>query len=769
MPVSNRLRNALRLGAAAPGHNRLRNALFLGTVTIVLVFLMWSGQFFIQARLRFNDLYIVGYDRSDNIVIVAVDDASLATYGRSLLDWDRSVYADLVSTVNTSGARVIAFDILFLEPSDQDMVFAEALRAARTSDTRSRIVIPATGSGTMSTGCAVGNINAIGFPSVLRPISSIQDEADYIAYVNSVIDVDGYSRRQPSFICTPGTTELSLSLATYLAYLRIPALAASQVIKPSIDGTGFAIEGGLSLPTDTYGLWRQDFFGAPQETFPVYSLVEVLSGDLDPSVFADKIVLVGLIDSQGATDSYPVPISTTGQPMAGVEIIANAIETLIRNQVPFEQPQTSIMVMIIGLSLSASLLMIYVRWFLKLALAALFGTALFMFASVNFAVRHELIDLFIGLLTVAITTASLVTFELYSERRERLRTINILNTVEGQRRLVDAIFMNSPLPMALLNENLDILRANSAFEADFTSHETAFLPRLVTAGLTETTAQQIQTTLRDPDLGDAKLKFTSKTMLLRSSMISQTELRVVTLSEVTTIEQLSDLKTRLIRIAAHDIRNPLSSVIGFVDVLMLDKKNLTPRQTDLLQRVKGAGESINQILSGILKLEQLRSASLPLERLNPNTLIEGIADRHDSDMVRREHTFIRTIAPDLPDINAEPTQLGQAISNLLSNAAKYTPNGGRIELRVLLTDQKRLRIEIQDNGYGIPESAQEQLFTEFYRVTSKMLGDISGTGLGLSLVKSIIIAHSGRVWVHSVEDEGSTFFIELPTLIDEVQ
>jgi len=258
-------------------------------------------------------------------------------------------------------------------------------------------------------------------------------------------------------------------------------------------------------------------------------------------------------------------------------------------------------------------------------------------------------------------------------------------------------------------------------------------------------------------------------MLLRSSMISQTELRVVTLSEVTTIEQLSDLKTRLIRIAAHDIRNPLSSVIGFVDVLMLDKKNLTPRQTDLLQRVKGAGESINQILSGILKLEQLRSASLPLERLSPNALIEGIADRHDSDMVRREHIFIRTIAPDLPDINAEPTQLGQAISNLLSNAAKYTPNGGRIELRVLLTDQKRLRIEIQDNGYGIPESAQEQLFTEFYRVTSKMLGDISGTGLGLSLVKSIIIAHSGRVWVHSVEDEGSTFFIELPTLIDEVQ
>jgi signal transduction histidine kinase len=115
-------------------------------------------------------------------------------------------------------------------------------------------------------------------------------------------------------------------------------------------------------------------------------------------------------------------------------------------------------------------------------------------------------------------------------------------------------------------------------------------------------------------------------------------------------------------------------------------------------------------------------------------------------------------------------QLFQGITNLIGNAVKYTPENGKIEVR-LSKQGNMVRFEVQDNGYGISEDGQKHLFQEFYRVRSAATAHIQGTGLGLSLVKAVIEAHGGKIWVVSKEGVGSTFFVEIPifegTLDDE--
>lgn len=737
-----------------------RSTLLIGALSSLLILLVWTGGFLNALRLRLGDLYFVGSHTAQNIAIVALDDASLSAYGRAPSEWDRSVYADVVARLSADGARVIAFDLLFVEPTPQDTLVAEALAAARQGDARTRFVVPLAGAGTMSTNCASG-LRAITFPSVLRPVEVIAESADYLAYVNAVIDNDGVIRRQASFVCDEETPVPSFSLAAYLAYLRIPPSAVGQIVTET-DNRLFVANRPI-LIMDDLGLWQQDF-GRRGATFPTYSFVDVAQGSVAADAFADKIVLIGLMSSQGAPDSYPVPVSTNGQPMPGVEIFANAIDTLFRGQQLYTQSPVSTILMIVLLTFGSTFLYANFRWVGKVALGIILFAGFFVAASLNFSLRGEVLDLFDGGLAVLVPGVLSIGFEIRAERRARETAEALFESVDGQRRLLDAIFMRSPLAIVLMNSGFQIIRSNKRFETLFSAGGTDLIARLVSSGLKAEDVPDVRSALADPTTPDIKMTLEAGTYILQSASIHESDFRVVALSDVSSIEQVTALKTRLIRIAAHDVRNPLSSILGFVELMQLHVENLTERQQEMLRRIKTSGETINTIMGNLLKLEQLRSAVLPLEPINVKTLLEQIAESHLPDMERRGHQFLQHIESGLPQIMAEPIQLGQAISNLLGNAAKYTPNGGQITLSAGLTLNRKLRIAVKDTGYGIPPEAQMHLFTEFYRVRTGAAADVEGTGLGLSLVRTIIEAHKGRVWVESEEGKGSVFFIELPIL-----
>jgi signal transduction histidine kinase len=237
------------------------------------------------------------------------------------------------------------------------------------------------------------------------------------------------------------------------------------------------------------------------------------------------------------------------------------------------------------------------------------------------------------------------------------------------------------------------------------------------------------------------------------------------LTDVTPLAELNQLKTHILRMATHDLKNPLGRIMLQADLIEAEGLLETKAQIRL-HDIQRATREMQEIIRGVLELEQLRTASAAsatLARFDLSMLLVEVASQYESAMSERRQDFDLVLPPTPIMIVGSERQLAQAVGNLLSNAIKYSPEGGAISLR-LYANPQIVRIEVQDTGYGIPQAAQAQLFTEFYRVKTEATANIEGTGLGLSLVKTVVDLHKGRVWFESVEGQGSTFLIELPRL-----
>ncbi len=876
-----------------------RIGLGAGLLTAILILFMWLNGFFAQSQLRMNDLFFVSADTTNHIVIIALDDATHNEYGRSLAAWPRTVYANLIDTLNAAQARVIAFDILFDQPSEYDQAVVDSIVKARQSDTRTRIVMPQVGADQILT--QPTSIPAMNFNNSLVPISAFAKVVDYIGYVNAFTDVDSVVRRQISLVENRGITRISFDIASYLAWLRIPSVAIEQVIKPAPNQLQIA---SISIPVDEHGLWQQNFFGAPNtsrlHSFPVYSALDVINGSITPSVFQDKLVLVGLMNTTAATDLYPVPSSINGQLMAGVEIHAHAIESLLQAKIPFTQSRTSQAIMIASLALVSSLIYAHLKWYWMLPAAALMIALLFVIGSVRFSSQLEFINLFYGtlalLIPLAINAFADVALEINRRNKaefllesaldvssQRMAIDRILPSIaddiqrvlkattgaiwliteppkltspqhiwgnadtlkdrfqylvmrvqhdqqptrdrdcaavpivwqkrliailavqfptkrnlfqlgsrlkllgslaeniapnldnaalytrtQEQNTLLEAVLGGSPAAIMVLEPDLKIIKLNKATggelaDAGQIALGTSFIALLDRVGIDETMQEAIRSDFNTYSFFRKEIKVGKKSFNLDAAKLDFGDW-VVILNDITALAEVSRLKTQMVRMTSHDLKKPLSRVLGYGSLLLddADKDSLNVEQRQYLQRMFRAGEEMLELINDILDLEQLRSSHIKTKLVSVPAVLQEVIERYQSDMEAKNQKLQQEIAPDLPEVVGDPLLLSQALSNLVENAVKYTPETGTITTR-LCQQKNYLRIEIEDTGFGIPESAQSQLFQEFYRVRSRNTAHIGGTGLGLSLVRSIAEAHSGRIGVKSQEGVGSTFYLELPT------
>jgi len=424
---------------------RARQGFLLGCGVSIVVLLLWSSNAFAQLRLRLSDTYFVPAPVSNNIVLIAIDDATLEAYGRSLTDWSRDIYANLINFLSAAQARVVAFDILFVDHSTGDAELANAIQQARASDARTRTVMPAVG--VQQSGVLVAGNQAVRYDEALLPTESLLQVVDYIGYVNTYPDVDGSIRRRPSLIEVNSQVNLSLSLAAYLAYLRIPSAAVSQIVVPH--GETLEVTTERSIPVDQYGFWVQNYFGPPYSsshvTFPVVSMVDVLNGMVDSSLFNDKIVMVGVINASVIVDAYFVPSSTSGRLMSGVEIHANALETLIQNRFLTEQSPSSQVLMIVALSVIASTIYMQFRWYwiVPVALLLLISWVLLTFMLFNsYAVIVNLFHSGLALLfPVLATTGWNISIEVWRRRNTEFLLRSVVES-SSQRLSLDRVLQS---------------------------------------------------------------------------------------------------------------------------------------------------------------------------------------------------------------------------------------------------------------------------------------------------------------------------------------
>jgi len=232
------------------------------------------------------------------------------------------------------------------------------------------------------------------------------------------------------------------------------------------------------------------------------------------------------------------------------------------------------------------------------------------------------------------------------------------------------------------------------------------------------------------------------------------------------LRELENMKSEMIRMASHDLRNPLGNVMGYLELLLTtvqSDENDTDRD-EYVMHIRQSLGTMRSLIEDLLTLERIESdrqtswMQFDLSRL----VDEVVAGQMSAAAQKKQHLNLKLEADDARYIGSG-TQLRQAMVNLVNNAIKYTPEGGTIDVHFwidLITD--RLQFNVKDNGYGISKERQTRLFQRFYRAREAGTDHIPGTGLGLSLVKTVIERHGGEVYAESESGKGSTFGWWLP-------
>jgi signal transduction histidine kinase len=247
-------------------------------------------------------------------------------------------------------------------------------------------------------------------------------------------------------------------------------------------------------------------------------------------------------------------------------------------------------------------------------------------------------------------------------------------------------------------------------------------------------------------------------------LLKEKEAQLQELSEIhSRLMKLEQLKTDMIRIAAHDLRNPLGSIIGFGQLMMEEKERLEPDHVDFLEMINRSASKMQKIIEDILSLERIEEMQKGTftNRIDLTEIIRSsVADMGIRALSKHQHLTLDM--GDMPVlVSGDEPQIREAADNLIGNAIKYTPEQGQIVVS-LRTINDRAVFEVEDNGIGIPEAQQSKLFSPFFRAKTEETQDIEGTGLGLHLVKNIIERHHGRMRFSSTYGKGSMFGFEMP-------
>jgi two-component system phosphate regulon sensor histidine kinase PhoR len=225
--------------------------------------------------------------------------------------------------------------------------------------------------------------------------------------------------------------------------------------------------------------------------------------------------------------------------------------------------------------------------------------------------------------------------------------------------------------------------------------------------------------------------------------------------------RLEDLRSQFVATISHELRTPLASLHGAAMTL---REHDLPAQTqdDLLEMIAEQSNRLANLVEEILVAGQLDSGSLSVvaDTFDAEELVRGVVTAARS-RVGEETTIEVAAPPVVPKVHGDGERTRQVLLNLLDNAIKYSPSGGRIDVGLAAVGD-RLRFSVQDEGLGIPVGEQERIFDKFYRLDPDQRRGIGGTGLGLYICRELVRSMHGRIWVESEPGKGTTFAFELP-------
>ncbi len=311
---------------------------------------------------------------------------------------------------------------------------------------------------------------------------------------------------------------------------------------------------------------------------------------------------------------------------------------------------------------------------------------------------------------------------------------------------------------------------------------------VLSSGL-EQVIDQLRSEIVDPDhaeteervtLGERIVRLNSTPTLGTGGTVTGA---VVVLQDITEAVESDRAKSAFIGTASHEMRTPLASLKGFVDIFFLSgTDNLTESQHTFLETIKRQTNNMVQLVNDLLEMARLEQRTISGEQRwvsVENTIQEAVANL-SVQVQNRQADITVSIEPQLPQIWIDTMHFRRILTNIISNAIKYIHQGGSIQIRAYELDdpdrlpsspgdqpwkhgeQRSVVIEVEDNGVGIRESDQHKIFTRFFRSENTLSVEAGGSGLGLAITQSLVHLHGGQIGFRSVENEGTCFWVRFP-------
>jgi signal transduction histidine kinase/DNA-binding response OmpR family regulator len=239
---------------------------------------------------------------------------------------------------------------------------------------------------------------------------------------------------------------------------------------------------------------------------------------------------------------------------------------------------------------------------------------------------------------------------------------------------------------------------------------------------------------------------------------------VVVLRDITREAEVDRMKSEFVSMVSHELRTPMTAIKGYLELLLTGATADPQMQRSFLEIAKTNADRLGQMVDELLDVSRIEAGKIQMrfQGVSLRRIINDVATMVQKAIGKKDVPLRLNIPEDLPDVLADSGRITQVVTNLISNALKYTLEGHVDVTARIAGDQ--VQVDVSDTGIGMTEEDQAKLFTRFFRASTARASDISGTGLGLAITRSLIEMHGGKIWVKSIVGQGSTFSFTLPVL-----
>jgi signal transduction histidine kinase/FixJ family two-component response regulator len=335
----------------------------------------------------------------------------------------------------------------------------------------------------------------------------------------------------------------------------------------------------------------------------------------------------------------------------------------------------------------------------------------------------------------------------------------LFRQAESRQQQLEATLEHNSNPIMIIDNDDCLLLLNQQARSLFDLSRAAIGKSVAEVVKSAELAAFLQQSLADSEARRTELALTDNVTWLATLAPIPGYGRILILQDITYLKEVDQAKSHFVATVSHDLRAPLSSIAGFATALK-EVGSLNEEQALYADRILHSSERMTDLVNGLLELASVR-VGLDQKRESCDLMEivrQVIADLQGQALTKK--ILIKVMAADaLPRVDGHPTQLRQAISNLLDNAIKYSQPEQAVHIH-LAVESSNVLLRVKDSGVGIDPLDMPHIFEKFYRV--KASNEASGIGLGLTLVRTIAEAHGGRVWAQSKKNVGSIFTLQLP-------